>query len=327
MHENLDKKFEKLEKENRKYRIFNTLLSITLFSFLIYGFQQKVKLPDFELPSIIEAEKFILKSEDGKVAEFGLTNKNEASLTFYKENGKKVKLSVGVNNDKAYISIPGENSAKMYISEEVKSASLYLGMDDGERESFLLLDPNNYQPYITLKKGSTGPSNKNDFAYYTPYGSKIIRDSIYMVYGKDFAFNTSNNTNAMVELPGSFGSNVYTVDNVNRKFYFSDGYDPIAKNSYVEVYNPNSGSSTSLKVIQNLPGLVGIKDNKLRYLLLVDDQDKASFKIHDKDAKVRTVIGSESINVSGKQQIKEESNIMFFSKEGNLIEMLPKENK
>lgn len=65
----------------------------------------------------------------------------------------------------------------------------------------------------------------------------------------------------------------------------------------------------------------------MRYLLLVDEEDKASFKIHDKDGKVRTVIGSESINVSGKQEIKEESNIMFFSKEGNLIEMLPSQKK
>jgi hypothetical protein len=241
MHENLEKKFEKLEKENKKYKMFNTILTLSLFSIMIYGFQQKVKLPDFELPSIIEAERFVLKSKDGVVAEFGLTSEKEASLTFFKDNGEKVKLSVGVNNNNAYISIPGEKSAKLYITEAKESASLYLGMDNDERESYVLIDPNNYQPYITLKKGGTNANDKNDFAYYTPYGSKIIRDSVYMVYGKDFAFNTSNNNNAMVELPGSYGTNVYTVQNVNRKFYFSNGYDAGNRNSYVEVYNPNSG--------------------------------------------------------------------------------------
>ena len=41
MHEKLEKKFEKLEKENKKYKMFNTILTLSLFSIMIYGFQQK----------------------------------------------------------------------------------------------------------------------------------------------------------------------------------------------------------------------------------------------------------------------------------------------
>lgn len=323
MNENIIKKFEKLEKENKKYRIFNTSLIIILFSILIYGFQQKVSLPEFELPSIIEAEKFVLKGKNGKVAEFGLINEKDALLTFFEEGGQKIQLTMGVRNNKSFISMPGENSPIFYVSEINNYATMRLGMDDDKNSSFMEFDPNNYQPYISLKKGSQTEKPSNDLTYLTNNGLKVISDSLYMMYGKDFIFDTKDNKNKIVNLPGSYGISVYSVNNNNRMFYYSSGYDINAKNSYVEVYNPYSNSSASLKVIQNLPGLVGIKDNKLRYLMFTDENNKASLKIHDSEGKIRTVLGSESVNKGGKQEILEESNLLFFSKEGNLIQQIP----
>lgn len=323
MNENLEKKFELFEKQNKKYRIYNTILTTILFSFLIYGFQQKIKFPDIELPSTIEAERFVVKGKNGKIAEFGMTNENEAMISFYQKDGKSFKMNIGVNNDKAFITIPGKNSTKFYLTEKDDYATLRLGSDKENNESSILLDVNEFQPYMSLKKGSETSTKNNDVAYFTNYGTKVIIDSIFMMYGKDFAFNTQNNKNKMMPLAGSFGTNIYTVENVNRRFYYSSGYDVNSKNSYVEIYNPNTNSSASLKVIQNLPGLVGIKDSKLRYLLFIDEFDRTSLKLHDKDGEIRTVIGGETINVGGKEEKKDESNILLFNKEGGLIESIP----
>lgn len=323
MNENLEKKFELFEKQNKRYKTYNTILMTILFSIALYGFQQKIKFPDFELPSTIEAERFVVKGSNGKVAEFGLVNENEAMLSFYQEDGKVYKLSFGLNNGKAFIAIPGEKTSKFYLTEQDNHVTMRLASDKENGEASILLDVNELQPFVSLKKGSDTNNKTNDYAYFTNFGTKIIIDSLYLTYGRDFAFNTQNNKNLMLPLPGSFGTNVYTVDNVTRKFYYSSGFDIANKNSYVEVYNPSSNSSASLKVIQNLPGLVGIKENKLRYLLFIDEFDRTSMKIHDKDGNLRTVIGGETINVGGNEEKKDESNILLFNEKGSLLESIP----
>lgn len=318
MHENIEQKFEKLEKELKKVKGINSVLIILTFSFILFGFQQKIKLPDIELPSVIEAEKFILKNENGTSAELKIVDDKNAALIFYKENGNKVALNLGLNDNKSFINIPGEKSNKFLVTENNSNAFLYIANDLKNKESFIQIDPNNDSPFISIKN-SVGNNT-----YINNNGTKVIKDSLFMMYGKDFAFETVNNSNKIVDLPGSYGVNVYKATNNNREFYYSSGFEPVNKNSYVEVYNPKSNSSTSLKVINNLPGLVGIKDNKLRYLMFIDENDKASLKIHDNNGLARSIIGSESINVNGQQQSTDESTIMLFNDKGNLLEKFPK---
>lgn len=318
MHEIIEQKFQKLEKEVKKLRIFNTILILVVSSFVLFGFQQKIKLPDFELPSIIEAEKFVIKGKNGKLAELSMIDDNNAALIFYKDNGNKLSLNLGISENNAFINIPGESANKFLINETKNNAFIYLGSDLKDGENFIQLDPNTNSPFISLK------NSKGNFTYLNNNGTKIIKDSLFMMYGKDYAFDFKDNNTNIVDLPGSYGVNVYKAVNNERQFYYSSGYEPNNKNSYVELYNPLSNSTASMKVINNFPGIVGIKDNQLRYLLFVDENNKTSYKTYDETGKLRSVIGSESLNVNGVEKKTEESSILLFDKDGKVIEQFPK---
>lgn len=318
MSDNIEEKLIKLERAVKKQRILNVCLIGILSSFVLLGFQQKVKLPEFELPSVIEAEKFVLKSSKGTAAEFKMVDEKNAAIIFYKDNGSKVALNLGIANNNSYINIPGDNSNKFLINEDNSGIILYLSNDSKPNPNFIQLVTNNDSPYLQFQ------NSKNHLTYINNNGLKVIKDSLYMIYGKDFAFETSGGNSKVVDIPSSYGVNIYKADGNNREFYYSSGYDPINKNSYVEVYNPQSNSTASMKVINNYPGILGIKDGILRYLMFINEADKAVIKINDSQGKIRGVIGSESLNINGQQQQTDESTILLFDSKGSLLERLPK---
>ena len=317
MNDRIEQKIEKFERDIKKLRIFNTILIIIVSSFVVFGFQQKIKLPDFELPSVIEAEAFVLKGKNGKAAEFKVIDDRNVAIIFYKDNGKKVALNLGLRNDNSYIHIPNEEKSKLLISEDSENAYIYLSNSSGNNDSYIQLSTNS-TPNITMKQSN------NNIAYINNNGMKILKDSILMMCGKDFAFQQEGNSTKIYDLPGAYGLSIYKANNLDRDFYYASGYDPASNNSYVEVYNPKTKTTASMKVINNSPGILAIKDNILRYLVYIDENDKMTMKLNDNQGKPRSVLGSESLNINGKQTKTEESSILLFDKDGKMLERLPK---
>ena len=86
----LDQKVERLERENRYLKRWGVLL----FGITILGI---VILADWNRPNVVEATKFVLKSEDGRreLGVWGLDERNELSFRCNDDQGNaRVKLSV-----------------------------------------------------------------------------------------------------------------------------------------------------------------------------------------------------------------------------------------